>query len=79
MPTASDFTGEDLMNQLIADEPDRIPRGDLRQNLYRAAYEQARLNALGAHAEIGPEPEEAHALALRVVRAQFPDFNPELR
>jgi len=67
------------MNELIANELDRIPRGDLRQNLYRAAYEQARLNALGTHAEIGPDPEDANALALRVVRGQFPDFNPKLR
>jgi len=66
------------MNPLIAQELDRIPRGSLPQNIYRAAYEQARLNACGSHAEIGPGPADAHALALRVVRGQYPDFTPEL-
>jgi hypothetical protein len=66
------------MNPLIAYELGRIPRGSLAQNMYRAAYEQARLNALGSHAEIGPQPADAHALALRLVRAQYPDFSPEL-
>lgn len=67
------------MNPIIADELDRIPRGSLAQNAYRAAYEQARENALGSRAEIGPEPADAHALALGVVRARYPDFSPELR
>ncbi len=66
------------MNALITDELDGIPRGSLAQNMYRAAYEQARLNALGSHSEIGPEPADARALALQVVRAQYPDFSPEL-
>ena len=48
------------------------------QNSYRAAYVDARQNALGSHPEIGMDPAEAHALALRVVRGQFPDFSPEL-
>ena len=43
-----------------------------------AAYEQARLNALGSHPAIGPECEDAHAAALRVVRVTDPEFNPEL-
>ena len=67
------------MNLLIADELDGIPRGSLAQNMYRAAYEQARLNALGSHAETGHDPADAHAAALQAVRTQFPDFVPTLR
>lgn len=66
------------MNPLIADELSRIPRSTLAQNSYRAAYVAARQNALGSHPEISPDPAYAHALALRTVRGQFPDFTPEL-
>lgn len=66
------------MNASIAQELDLIPRGSTAQNMYRAAYEQARTNALGAKPEIGPLPGDAHAVALRAVRTQFPDFSPEL-
>lgn len=48
------------MNPLIAQELGQIPRGDLVQNTYRAAYVDARQNALGSHAEIGPDPQDAH-------------------
>ena len=70
---------EQLMNQLIADELDRIPRGDFPQNLFRSVYEQARQNALGSHPELSPEPEAAYSFALRLVRAQFPDFDPKVQ
>jgi hypothetical protein len=66
------------MNPLIAEELGRIPRDGLAQNLYRSAYEQARLNALGSHSEIGLDPAEAHSVALQAVRAHYPDFSPEL-
>lgn len=66
------------MNPLIADELDRNPRGGLTRNVYRAAYVDARQNALGSHAEVGPDPADAHALAPRVVRNEFPTFTPEL-
>lgn len=66
------------MNPLIAEELDRIPRGDLAQNSYRAAYADARQSALGSHPKIGPDSADAHALSLRVVRAQFPAFAPHL-
>ena len=66
------------MNHLIAEELAQIPRGDLAQNAYRAAYVDARQNALSSHAEGGPDPADAHALALRVVRSEFPTFTLEL-
>jgi hypothetical protein len=66
------------MNPTIAAELGRIPRGSLAQNMYRSAYEQARLNALGSRAKIGREPADAHNVALQVVRAQYPDFSPDL-
>lgn len=56
-----------------------IPRGDLPQNLYRAAYEQARLNGLGSQPKVGGRPEDAQAVALEAVRAHYPDFVPTLR
>ena len=52
------------MRTQVAYELQRVPRGELPQNLYRAAYQQSRLNALGAHPNIGPEPADAHAAAL---------------
>jgi hypothetical protein len=64
------------MNPLIADELIRIPRGNLAQKSYRAAYVDARQNALGSHPEIGTDPADADACALRVVRKQFPNFTP---
>lgn len=66
------------MNALIAHELDFIPRGSFPQNLYRSAYQQARSNGLGSHPEVGPLPADAHAVALVAVRAQYPDFTPEL-
>lgn len=66
------------MNPLIVEELDRIPRGDLAQNAYRAAYVDVRQNALGLKPKIGPDPQDAHTLALRIVRAQFPGSTPEL-
>jgi hypothetical protein len=66
------------MTLLIVDELGRIPRGNLAQNMYRAAYEQARLNALGSHPEIGRDPADTHAAALQAVRTQFPGFVPAL-
>jgi hypothetical protein len=66
------------MDSKLASELIRIPRGSLSQNLYRAAYEQARLNALGSHPEIGPTPADAHAAALQAVRDGDPTFVPVL-
>jgi hypothetical protein len=66
------------VNHLAAGELERIPRGNLAQNLYRAAYQQARLNALGARPEVGPTEADAHALALRIVRIDYPAFTPAL-
>lgn len=67
-----------MLNQVLT-ELSRIPRGDLAQNLYRSAYEQARLNALGRQPEVGPTAADAHAVALQAVRNQFPAFAPVLR
>lgn len=67
-----------MLNQVLT-ELSGIPRGDLAQNLYRSAYEQARLNGLGRQPEIGPTATDAHAAALRIVRRQFPGFTPVLR
>jgi hypothetical protein len=67
------------MNAVIAQELSGTPRGSLPQNMYRAAYEQARLNALGSHPDIGPSPSDAHAVALETVRVSYPNFSPELQ
>lgn len=64
------------MNPLIAEELRRIPRGDFAQNPYRSTYVDARQNALGSRPEIGPDPAEAHGIALKTVRTQHPDFIP---
>ena len=66
------------MNPLIVEELTRIPRGSFPQNVYRSIYEQARLNALGRHPEVGPDPADAHAVALKTVRESHPDFVPTL-
>ena len=64
------------MNPLIAEELARIPRGGFSQNVYRSIYEQSRLNALARHPEIGPDPADAPAVALKTVRESHPDFVP---
>jgi hypothetical protein len=56
-----------------------IPRGDVPQNLYSAAYEQARLNGLGSKAQVGESPEDAQVAALAAIRAHHPDFVPTPR
>jgi hypothetical protein len=66
------------MNPLIAQELTRIPRGNLAQNSYRAAYGNARQNALGSHPKIGPDPIDAQTFALSVMRDQFSDFTPQI-
>jgi hypothetical protein len=65
------------MNALIAVELASTPRCTRPQNLYRMAYEQTQLNCLGGRAQVGPPPDGAHVLALRVVRDYHPDFVPE--
>lgn len=67
------------MNPQIAEELGHIPRGSLPQNLYRFAFVQARQNALGRRPEVGPEPADAHAVALAAVQRTYPDFTPELQ
>ena len=67
------------MNPQITEELGPIPRGRLPQNLYRSAFVQARQNALGRHPEVGPEPEDAHAVALAAIRQTYPDFTFELQ
>ena len=65
--------------RLVGEELRAIPRGDLARNMYRAGYEQARLNDLGSWPQIVASPEDAHAVALLTVRKHYPDFSPELR
>lgn len=66
-------------NALVSTELQAIPRGDLPQNLYRAAYEQARLNSLGSHPELAPTPDAAHQFALDLVQRHHPSFLAERR
>lgn len=63
---------------VVAEELAAIPRGDFYQNMYRAVYEQARLNGLGRRAQIAGTADAAHEVALRSVREQRPDFFPVL-
>ena len=67
------------MNPQITEELGHIPRGSLPQNQYRSAFVQARQNALGCHPEVGPDPADAHAVALAAVRQTYPDFTPDLQ
>jgi hypothetical protein len=64
---------------LLSTELENIPRGSPTQNLYRMAYQQARLNGLGAQAEIAPTSEAAHKLALASALEHDPAFVPDLR
>jgi hypothetical protein len=67
----------DEMLAAVKTELEAIPKGSLNQNIYRSAYEQARLNSLSTDAEATPEA--AHATALRIVRQDDPGFGPDLR
>lgn len=67
------------MDPRITEELVHIPRGSLLQNLYRSAFVQARQNAWGCHPEVGPDPADAHAVTLLVVRQTYPYFTPELQ
>ncbi len=64
-------------NAIVSTELQTIPRGDLPQNLYRAVYEQARLNGLGFHPELAPTPDAAHQCALDLIRQRHPSFLPQ--
>jgi hypothetical protein len=57
----------------------RVPRGELPQNIYRSVLQQALMNSQGRKPEVLPTAEAAHAVALRVVRQQYPDFVPTIR
>lgn len=67
------------MRAIIKAELAGIPRGSLSQNVYRAAYEQARLYGLSGRPGIPPTPQAAHAAALQTVRRDDPGFTPDLR
>jgi aspartokinase-like uncharacterized kinase len=66
------------LNALVTEELVAIPRGGFYQNMYRMAYEQARLNGLGSRPEVAATSQAAHEVALRLVRQQQPDFVPVL-
>jgi hypothetical protein len=66
------------LRALVAQELDAIPRGGLDQNIYRMAYEQARLNGLGSRPEVEATSQAAHEVALRLAREKQPDFVPVL-
>lgn len=66
------------IHERVAGELLGIPRGGPSQNLYRAAYEQARLNALGHRPQVGDDPSEAHRVALSAVREVDAGFLPTL-
>lgn len=68
----------DEMRAIVQAELAGIPRGDTSQNLYRAAFEQWRLNSLGKRPEIPPTSTAAHAKALSAVRQGDPGFVPVL-
>jgi len=69
----------DEMQALVTEELKDIPRGEPGQNIYRMAYEQARLNGLGSLAEIPPTALAAKQLALQTVRETYPNFEPMQR
>lgn len=66
------------LNDQVVTELTHIPRGSLAQNLYRAIYQEARLNALGARPQVGPSPADAHAVALEAARTSDPSFTPTI-
>jgi hypothetical protein len=68
-PELNAFATEDLV---------AIPRGGFYENIYRMAYEQARLNGLGSRPEIAATSQATHEVGLRLVRQQQPDFVPVL-
>jgi len=63
---------------IVTEELAGIPRGDFYQNMYRALYEQSRLNGLGRRAHIVGTASAAHEIAFRSVRERRPDFAPVL-
>lgn len=66
------------LNALVMKELVAIPRGGIYQNMYRMAYEQARLNGLGSRPELAATSQAAQEVALRLVRQLQPDFVPVL-
>jgi len=66
------------LNTLVTEELVAIPRGGFCQNMYRMAYEQARLNGLGSRPEVAATTQAAHEVALLLVREKQPDFVPVL-
>lgn len=64
------------MDSLIADELKAVPRGPAQsaENLYRMAYEAARLNSLGIEPQIANSPHAVRDFALQAVRQHHPNF-----
>jgi hypothetical protein len=66
------------MDPRMVGELARIQGGTAAQYEYRSRCADAGHNALDSHPKVGADPVKAHALALRVVRHQRPDFTHEL-
>jgi hypothetical protein len=63
-------------NKIVKEELRHYPRGACGspQNAWRAAFAAARLNTLGRRPQITPTADAAFAFALRVVRAEAPEW-----
>lgn len=68
----------DRIRAQVARELEAIPRGSLAQNIYRMAYELARLNGLGANPQLPSTAVAAHEVALKAARGMDPEFKPTL-
>lgn len=65
------------LREQVKKELDRIPRGDLNQNILRQAYWTLRMNSLGKKAKKeGTTKEEVLIRAIRFVRKDNKNFNP---
>jgi hypothetical protein len=65
------------MRARTAAELERVPRGGLDQNVYRAALQNCLMNSMGVRSRISSVA-AAHAAALQLVRQSSPDFEPTI-
>jgi hypothetical protein len=65
------------MREITRAELEHIPKGNIKQNMFRGVYQMARMNSQGGHAECSNSKEAVMKRCLELYKQQYPEFEPQ--